>query len=155
MRRQAEEKAAEMAENQETMSLEETRLMLYELRVHQIELEMQNAEIVDVCARYHTIYDLAPVCYFTLSEHGMFLEANITASTMLGVEKGTLIDQQITRFILKDDQDIYYFHHKQLFETHTAPCQDLVQANLEQTVEPQICELRMIKNDGTSFWAHI
>jgi len=155
LRRQAEEKAAEMTENQETMSPEETRRMLYELRVHQIELEMQNAEIVDVCARYHTIYDLAPVGYFTLSEHGTFLEANITASTMLGVDRGMLINQQITRFILKEDQDIYYFHHKQLSETRSAPCQDLVQANLEQTGEPHVCELRMVKNDGTSFWAHI
>lgn len=46
LRRQAEEKAAKMTENQEALSADETRQMLHALRVHQIELEMQNEEHV-------------------------------------------------------------------------------------------------------------
>ncbi len=45
LHRQAEEKAAKMTENQEAQSHEETLQMLYALRVHQIELEMQNVEL--------------------------------------------------------------------------------------------------------------
>jgi signal transduction histidine kinase/HPt (histidine-containing phosphotransfer) domain-containing protein len=74
---------------------------------------------------------------------------------MLGVDQGTLIKQRISRFILKEDQDIYYLHHKRLFETHSAPGLGSVQANPGQTGKPQACELRMVKNDGTSFWAHL
>ncbi len=44
MRRQAEEKFALMTENPDALSPEETRLLLHELRVHQIELERQNVE---------------------------------------------------------------------------------------------------------------
>src|ERR1017187_3691104 len=54
---------------------------LHELRVHQIELEMQNEELLrthvelDAArARYFDFYDLAPVGFFTVSEHAQFVE---------------------------------------------------------------------------------
>ena len=128
------------------LSPEETRRTLHELRVHQIELEMQNeelrraqAELDAARARYFDLYDLAPVGYCTLCEKGLILEANLTAATLLGVARGALVKQPITRFILEEDQDIYYLHRKQLFETG----------------EPQACELRMVKKDGAPFWAHL
>ena len=79
--------------------------MLHDLRVHQIELEMQNEELrrtqADLeasRARYFDLYDLAPVGYFTISERGLILEANLTAATLLGVARGALIKQPLTRF---------------------------------------------------------
>jgi PAS domain S-box-containing protein len=162
LRQRAEEKAVGMTENLEAMSLEEMRRMLHELRVHQIELEMQNDHLqrahVEIDAArecYHDLYDLAPIGYFTLSEHGLFLEANLAAFTMLGVNRGTLIKQRISMFILEDDHAIYYRYRKRLFETHSALGQSSVQANPGQTGEPQGCELRMVKNDGSLFWAHL
>jgi len=162
LRQRAEEKAVRMTENLEAMSVEEIQRILYELRVHQIELEMQNehlqrahVEIDVVRERYYALYDLAPIGYFTLSEHGLFLEANLAASTMLGLDRGTLIKQRISSFILEEDQNIYYFHHNRLFEAFSALGLGSVQTNPGQTGEPQACELRMLKNDGTSFWAHL
>jgi PAS domain S-box-containing protein len=112
--------------------------------VHQIELEMQNEELrraqaeLDVTqARYFDLYDLAPVGYCTLNEKGVIQEANLTAALLLGVARKALVGKPIFRFIVKADQDIYYLHRKQLFETG----------------QPQACELRMKKTDGTSFWA--
>ena len=103
---------------------EAARNMLYELRVHQIELEMQNEELrrmqvaLDTTrARYFDIYDLAPVGYCTLSEQGLILEANLTAATLLGVSRGALARQRISRFILKADQDIFYLHRKKALAT--------------------------------------
>jgi len=79
--------------------------VLHDLRVHQIELEMQNEELrrtqADLeasRARYFDLYDLAPVGYFTISERGLILEANLTAATLLGVARGALIKQPLTRF---------------------------------------------------------
>jgi len=155
LRRCAEAKTTIMAENMELMSLEETRRMLYELRLNKIELEMQNEEMVAVQARYLNLYDQAPVGYFTLSEQGLFLEANLTTSAILGFNHGALIKQPISRFILREDQDIYYLHHKHLFETHSSLSQDSAQINSGRTGKPQACELRMVKNDGTPFWAHL
>jgi PAS domain S-box-containing protein len=150
LRKQAEEKARQNAVQAQkdlmTQSPEETRRMLHELRVHQIELEMQNVELrriqVEMEAyqeRYFDLYHFAPVGYCTLSEKGLILEANLTAATLLNVARDALVRQPITRFILKEDQDIYYRHRKHLFETR----------------EPQTCELHMVTQDETSFWARL
>jgi len=97
------------------------------------------ADLAATRARYFDLYDVAPVGYCTVSEQGRILEANLTAATLLGVVRGGLVDQPITRLILDADQDSYDVHSKQLFESG----------------EPYSLELRMLKEDGTSFWAHL
>jgi len=140
------EKATESQEKLETLSLEDTRRALHELRVHQIELNMQNEELrraqVELEAlkeRYFDLYDMAPVGYCIISETGLFLEVNLAAATMLGLTRKALVKQPISRFIFKDDQDKYYLHREKLFKTG----------------EPQSCELRMVKSDTTTFWVDI
>ncbi|MBF0259405.1 MAG: response regulator [Desulfamplus sp.] len=134
------------SEDIEKLSVEEIKKVIHELQVHKIELAMQNEELVlshaetsATRSRYFNLYDLAPVGYCTLSEKGIVLESNLTAATMLGVPRSYISTNPITRFILNEDQDIYYKHRKQLFETG----------------EPQSFELRMKKEDGTSFWVHM
>lgn len=126
--------------------IEETRQMLFELHTHQIELEMQNEELhraqmeLDATRlRYFDLYDQAPVGYCTLSDKGLILQANFTAAMLLGVAQGALVKQPISRFILKEDQDIYYLHRKQVI----------------QTCKPQACELRLLKSDGTQIWVYL
>jgi PAS domain S-box-containing protein len=151
LRKRAEEKArsnaaAAGAVTRKSLSPGETRQVLHELRVHQIELEMQNeelrraqVELEAVRARYFDLYDLAPVSYFTLSEKGLIMEANLTAAELLGMAKTTLVKHPFTRFILPDDQDLYNKHRKRLFETGA----------------PQGCELRLLKKDGARLWARL
>lgn len=129
-----------------SLSPQETQQLLHELRVHQIELEMQNDELRRTQfewglarARYFDLYDLAPVGYCTLDERGLIREANLTSATQLGVPRAALVQQPIHRFIASADQDNYYLHCKRLIE-------------IGQT---QSCELSMVKHDGTSFWAHL
>ncbi len=140
------EASATITEGMVTMKPEEANRMMHELHVHQIELEMQNEELRRVQAeldasraRYFDLYDLAPVGYCTLSENGLILETNLTAATLLGISRRMLTGHPIQNFILKEDQDIFYLKRKQLFETR----------------EPKIFELRLLKNDGTVFWAHM
>ncbi len=128
------------------LSPEAVRKMLHELWVHQIELEIQNEELrqaqllIDHArARYFDLYDQAPVGYCTLDKQDLILEANLTAATLLGVDRHTLTRQPIERFILKADQDIFYLHRKQL----------------DQSGKLQSCELRMVKHDGTQIWVQL
>ena len=148
LRKRAEKIASEKTspENIEMMSPEERRMLLHELRVHQVELEMQNEELrrtqteLDTQReRYFDLYDLAPVGYVTVSEKGLILEANLTTATLLGVTRSALVKQLLTNFIIRDDQDIYYRYRKELFVSG----------------EPQAWELRLIKPDGALFWAHL
>ena len=127
-------------------SPEEARRLLHELRVHQIELEMQNEELrqaqVDMeasRARYFDLYDLAPVSYFTLNGKGLILEANRTASKLVGMTQAQLVKQPLSRFILPEDQDIYYRHRRQLLETGAR----------------QECEFRIKAGDGDPRWVQV
>jgi two-component system cell cycle sensor histidine kinase/response regulator CckA len=142
----ARETAARATEAPTDLSPEELRRTLHELRVHQIELEMQNeelrraqAEIDAARARYFDLYDLAPAGYCTLSEEGLILEANLTLATLLGLARAALLRHPLSRFVLNEDQDIYYLHRRKLFETR----------------EPHDCDLRLVKPDGVPFWAHL
>ena len=111
LRRRAEQKArADEEKTLDTLPPEEARQVFHELRVHQIELEMQNeelrraqAELEASRARYFDLYDLAPVGYFTLGEQGLILEANLAGAGLLGVTRGDLAKQPMSRFILPED----------------------------------------------------
>ncbi len=142
----AREKRVKSLEDIESLGSEEIRRMFHELEVHQIELEIQNEELLRAQAeldasraRYFDLYDLAPVGYVTVSEKGLILEANLTAATLLGVVRGDLVKRPLSKFIFKEDQDIYYWHRRTLFETGA----------------PQTCELRMVRKGAAPFWARL
>ena len=150
LRRKAEERASENAakvpENQKPMSSKEIEVVLHELRVHEIELEMQNeelrwvrVELETTQAEYFDLYDLAPVGYCTISEEGLLLKANMTAASLLGVVRGWLTGRRLSPFIHEEDQNMYYQQRQQLLATG----------------EPQVCQVRMLKSDGTTFWAQL
>ncbi len=125
------------------VGLDPLALSLYELRVHQIELEMQNEELRqfqldlnDSQERYFDFYDMAPVGYCSLDDTGIILESNLTTANLLGVPRESLIKQPFTRFIESADQDIYYLMRKQLIQTKAV----------------QSCELRLRQKEGEPLW---
>lgn len=120
--------------------------ILRELQTHQVELIAQNEELrrmqVELEASrllYAELYDKAPVAYCTLSEEGRILQANQTMASLLGTTCEKLITRQIRRFILAEECGIFQHHNQQLFATD----------------EPQSCDLRMVKTDGTPFWVRL
>jgi PAS domain S-box-containing protein len=120
--------------------------LLHELKVHQIELELQNEELRRTQleleasrARYFDLYEHAPVGYLTLSPESLIQEANIKAADLLGVSKAALVEQPLTRFILPADQDVYYQHRRRLSSDR-----------LRQT-----CELRLVRPNGESRWVQL
>ncbi len=150
LRKRAEEiflkKEASFPEDKKSTSPEEIRKTFHELRVHQIELEMQNEhlqraqfELDAARARYFDLYHLAPVGYLSLNGKGLIFEVNLTAVNLLGVTESSLVARPLSQFILPEDQDIYYRCRKQLVGAG----------------EPQSCELRMMKSDGTFFWVQL
>ena len=147
LRQRAEEQAGLVAaEHLEQLSQEDIAQVLHELRVHQIELEMQNEELrrTQVAleaarARYFDLYELAPVGYMTLDRQGIIQEVNLTAANLLGQVRSTLVNKPLNRFILSNDQDIYYLHNLEMWKTGAS----------------MVCEVRMSRPLPMFFWARL
>ncbi|KAA0890361.1 sigma 54-interacting transcriptional regulator [Oryzomonas rubra] len=93
----------------------------HELKVHQIELEMQNAELhgtqdeLELSRdRYAELYDYAPVGYFTFDVYGVIREVNLTGARLLGGEKRHLINKPFISFIADADGRAIFSNHLQL-----------------------------------------
>jgi len=146
LRQQAEAALQQMPSGVIESPEEDLQRLIYELQVHQAELAIQNEELrrrqIELAAardKYAALYDFAPVGYVTLDTRGTILEANLTAATLLGVPKRILVSTPLARYIVRDDQDAFYFHRRQVFETHVT----------------QTCDLHLQRPDGTVFVVHL
>jgi diguanylate cyclase (GGDEF)-like protein len=84
--------------------------LLHELRVHQIELEMQNedlrnarAQVEAALARYTELYDFSPLAYFTLDRIGTILQTNLAGAKLLGLERTRLTQGRLGAFLAPHD----------------------------------------------------
>jgi len=133
-------------DNPDNLNTEEVTKLIHELKVHQIELEMQNEELrraqsqLEISReKYFDLYDLAPVGYLTLGRNGSILEANLTASNMLGLSRGNLVKQSFSQFIYKEDLPVYFdFKNKSLDSSSL-----------------QSYEIRINRKQGNPFWVMV
>jgi PAS domain S-box-containing protein len=86
-------------------SVKSNARLVEELRVHQVELQMQNEELINArnnaeqaAARYTELYDFAPVGYISLNHSGYITQANLSGARLLGVERNRLIGKRLTAF---------------------------------------------------------
>ncbi len=120
--------------------------IIHELRVHQIELEMQNEELRRIQTElensknnYQDLYDFAPVGYFTVSRKGMILQVNLTGASLLGVPCPKLINLEFGHFVTPESESDWYQH--------------LIDAVKQE--EKQSCVLTLRHEDGSSFYARL
>ena len=120
--------------------------VVQELRVHQIELEMQNDELrrtqlalEESRDRYVDLYEFAPVGYLTLTHQALVAEANLTAAALLGEDRKKLLQRRFASSVAPEDRDRW----GQCFATMIAH------------EEPQSCELALRRPDGTRFQARL
>lgn len=149
LRRKAEERLKEKPAFPKKLTELEPQKLIQELRVHQIELEMQNEElrraqavVEESRAKYSDLYDFAPVGYLTLNRQGIILEANLTACSSLGKERSFLIDinNLFTNFIIKKvEKDLFYQHLGKVFEKKSL----------------ETCELELKGKGDTKFYAQL
>jgi diguanylate cyclase (GGDEF)-like protein/PAS domain S-box-containing protein len=116
--------------------------LLHELRVNQVELEMQNDElrraqvvIEESRDRYVDLYEFSPVGYLTLTRDGMIAEVNLTGAALLGTERSKLLGRRFARFVIKDEYEHWYRHFSNTL--------------LHKTM--QSCELALKHDDGSLF----
>jgi len=120
--------------------------LLHELQVHQIELELQNDELKisqqslqQERAKYTTLFNLAPMGYFTLDKEGFIREMNYAAVHMLGRTIAASTGSKLTDFIYPEDQDAFYFHFQDILKYGKGKSQ----------------EIRFIKPNSNSFYVRL
>jgi len=124
----------------------DTIKLLYELEVHQIELEMQNDELQLAkekaetnAEKYSNLYDFAPFGYFTLDWDCSICELNFNAANMLGKDRSKLINNNFKLFITPDSRKDFTNFLEKVSETNSI----------------QSCEVRFTVNKKPDIFIHI
>jgi PAS domain S-box-containing protein len=134
------------------LTAEQVRALVHELEVHQIELEMQNAELLrsqqathDSEERYRQLYELAPMAYLSLDLEGRITSANLAAVALLGPDSSRLVGRKFSAFVAPRDQDLWHGERYALLEERVRrsfalelerPDCGLVEAQVVGSMEP-------------------
>ena len=88
--------------------------LIYELEVHQAELEMQKEELIkarsierDATEKYTNLYEFAPAGYFTISKDGRILDVNLSGTRMLGKDRSHLQNRLFGFLVAEDTRSIF------------------------------------------------
>jgi hypothetical protein len=131
LRRKAEEKL-KAEQNKAALFLEaDTKKLMHELQVHQIELEMQNEELREAndtaemaLKKYTMLYDFAPIGYFTLNSDASISELNFTGAEMLGEKRHSLINSNFKLFVSADSLPVFNAFFSKLYTSnHKESCE--------------------------------
>ena len=135
-----------LSQNTDTFTENTPEKLVHELRVHQIELEMMNEELrranlasEEARDKYIELYDFAPVGYFTFTDKAMISEANLTGASMLGIERGKLINRRFRAYVSSQDSDLWDSHFLSVLKHG----------------KKQTCELGIRRADNSVFYAQL
>lgn len=143
LRKQAEKLLSGKKKDTQNVLTGDVRKLIHELHVHQIELEMQNEElrraqieIEESRTKYASLYDFAPVGYFTFNRKGVILETNLTGAKLLAIEKHFLIRTPFILYVTPKFRSVFHSHCQKVFTTGTK----------------QLCEMELRRKNGTLFF---
>ena len=105
--------------------VDEAPYLLHELRVHQIELELQNRMLRESLQaleesrdRYAEYYDFAPVGYLTLDRKATIIDLNLRAASFLGRERSRLIGAPLIPMLARGESRVLLRHLAQVFKSN-------------------------------------
>ncbi len=143
LRAAAEEKLGKSLDAPQELKYQTPEDIIHELRVHKVELEMQNEELKRIqlvleasTNKYQDLYDFAPVGYFTLTQKGIIKDVNLTGASLLGTPRPKLIGRGFGHFIAPESEDQWYQY---------------IMSGLKQE-DKQSCVLTLKSEDGSSFY---
>jgi PAS domain S-box-containing protein len=124
LRRKAEEQLSKRQSDADfNISDNDTVKLIYELQVHQIELELQNEELLlaiqsaeSSAKKFIELYDYAPSGYFTLSEDGKILALNLKGASILGKDRFRLLDTMFLYYVSDNSKPVFRNFLKKVFK---------------------------------------
>ncbi|MFA7405999.1 MAG: PAS domain S-box protein [Pelobacteraceae bacterium] len=126
---------------------DETRHLLHELEVHQIEMEMQNEELRQTQEElehsrntYAELFDFAPIGYFVFDASGVIRKVNLAGARLLGIERGLLVNKPLISFIPDADGRGTFSHHLE---------------SVLQTQGMHRCEIQLTDKEDAVIYGHL
>ncbi|MFP4331146.1 MAG: response regulator [Alkalispirochaetaceae bacterium] len=120
--------------------------LIYELKVHQIELEMQNSELqstqqelLRARRQYELLFEYAPVPYFVFNLEGGIIEANEAGAALLRGERKHLNRKPFVVFLPREFHVPFFNHLRKVFATG----------------EREHKEIQIIDRDGRNRWVRL
>src|SRR6185369_16352715 len=147
LRRRAEELfRAKTAAEPSPGTAEESLRLLHELQVHQIELEMQNAELCQArdevdraLEQYSDLFDFAPVGYLTLDRNKAILIINLTCASLLGIKRSRLIGRRFDHVVAVADRPAFASFFEKVIKSSAR----------------EACEVVLLKEDNSPLFVRI
>ena len=146
LREKAEASIAEHPPEIPDLSIEQTRKLLHELQVHQIELELQNEELRRLTMeleqsrnQFSVLFHQAPVGYLVLNEVGLIHEANETFCQMVGRPRGQLLNSPFAECMTGEDRAVFLSRYRAFFKNPTG----------------KFLEALILRDSGTPFHAYM
>jgi len=131
----------------------DARRLLHELEVHQIELQMQNAELRTArdeseaaLDKYTDLYDFAPVGYFTIAASGAIQLVNLTGARMFGIDRSRLLGRVFGSFVSEERRPVFEIFLKDVFAGQTKQSCDLMLVSKGQPPRAVNIEARISPN---------
>jgi len=125
------------AETCSPLSEAETLKLVHELKVHQIELELINEELLlansvtqQAVQKYTELFDFAPSGYFTLSKEGTVIAVNFSGAKMLCRKCADLKNSNFGFFVSDDTKRIFNLFLEKVFNRKaTESCEVILSVN--------------------------
>jgi PAS domain S-box-containing protein len=118
--------------------------LVHELRVHQIELELQcqelqraHEEVEESRNRYRELYESIPVGYVTIDGSGKMYDLNPAGASLLGLDPGKRLSHNLFFFFPEADADAAILFSRKVLAQQQA----------------QVCDLKMRRMDKSTFLA--
>ncbi|MCX6699448.1 MAG: PAS domain-containing protein [Methanomicrobiales archaeon] len=146
LRDDAEEKLSRSPKSSPDLKGQTPEQLIHELRVQQVELEMQAEQLrvaqlalAESRDKYLNLYEFAPTGYITLNDKALIEEVNLTGATLLGVDRKKLHNARFRKFIAEKDSEpwVRYF------------------MNVLAQERKQSCTLMIQRGDGSTFLARL
>jgi PAS domain S-box-containing protein len=104
------------------LSVEQSKKLMHELQVHQIELEIQNEELRRIMAEleeshdhFSTLFHRAPVGYLVLDQVGLIYEVNDTFCRMVGRDRDHLVGTPFAECMASEDRSVFLSRYRAFF----------------------------------------
>jgi PAS domain S-box-containing protein len=164
LRSKAEAKVKRMPDSKLDLTMEKARILMHELEVHQVELEMQNQELreaqhllEDARDQYTDLFDFAPIGYLVLDEMGVIQNINLTACTMIRVDRSLIKGKPFSAYMSGSDSGTLFLKLREAFQSEILKpfelqirrngndtCTALIHGTVkENELGKQICRLSM------------